>query len=60
MSFHFNSETEAKAAVYDACILLLNGERSGGIPLHATTVQDLQNICWRISNFMSLEDTPFH
>jgi hypothetical protein len=49
MAFHYRSDAEARAAIYDAALLLLEADHAIGV-LDLPTVQRLSDVCHRIAN----------
>lgn len=57
MAFHFHNEAEAKAAIYDAAMLLLEADHHLGV-LDLPSVQRLGDVCHRIANGQPVSSSP--
>lgn len=58
MAFHFHSTKEARAAIYDAAMLLLRADAAIALPISPQTVRELGDICWRIEYDRKLSKSP--
>lgn len=58
MAFHYANKEEAKAALYDAAMVLLEADPHLGLPFRLTTVSDLSDLCHRIANGQPISKSP--
>lgn len=58
MAFHFDSPEVARAAIYDAAMLILQADHAIALPVRLGTVADLSEVCRRISEGEKLSRSP--
>lgn len=58
MAFHYHSTEEARAAIYDAAMLLLQADAKVALPINIQTIKELGEICWRIEHGEKLSKSP--
>jgi hypothetical protein len=59
MVFHYRSEEEARAAIYDAAMLILQADIQIALPIGSLTVSELSEVCRRIESGAKLSRSPF-
>ena len=57
MAFHYQDADEARAAIYDAALLLLEADHHLGV-LDLPTVQQLSRVCHRIAHGEPVSKSP--
>lgn len=58
MAFHFDSPASARAAVYDAALLILQADHAIALPIGLGTVAELSEVCRRIEAGEKLSRSP--
>lgn len=58
MAFHYGSPEEARAALYDAALVLLEADPQIGLPFSLGTITDLSNLCRRIADGQQISRSP--
>jgi hypothetical protein len=58
MAFHFDSPESAKAAIYDAALLILQADHAIALPIGLSTVVELSEVCRRIEVGEKLSRSP--
>lgn len=58
MAFHYRSTDEARAALYDAAMLLLQADPQIGLPFSLGTITDLSNLARRIADGQPVSRSP--
>lgn len=50
MAFHFESKDKARAAIYDAALLLLQADAQLALPIGKQTLKELRLLCRQIEH----------
>ena len=58
MTFHYRSTEEARAALYDAAMLLLQADPQIGLPFSPGTITDLSTLVRRIADGQRVSQSP--
>lgn len=58
MAFSYRSTDEARAALYDAAMVLLQADPLIGLPFSLGTITDLSNLCRRIADGQPVSKSP--
>lgn len=58
MAFHYKTKEEARAAIYDAAMLILQADIQIALPIGSLTVSELSEVCRRIESGAKLSRSP--
>ena len=58
MAFHFESKDKARAALYDAALLILQADAAIALPVTKTTIEELSKLCRMIENGYRISRSP--
>jgi hypothetical protein len=58
MDFHFESKDKARAALYDAALLILQADAALALPVTKTTIEELSKLCCIIENGYRISRSP--
>jgi hypothetical protein len=58
MAFHFQDREAARAALYDAAVLILEADSAVSLPIGPLTVADLSELCRRVQKGEPLSRSP--
>lgn len=58
MAFHFHDKEAARAAIYDAALLLLQVDAAVSLPIGPLTIADLSELCRRVQEGKPLSRSP--
>ena len=58
MAFHYKSKEEARAAIYDAAMLILQADTNLALPIGPVTVAELSELCRKIELGASISGSP--
>lgn len=59
MAFHNKSKEEARAAIYDATLLILRAQHEIALPIGLVTVMELSELCRKIESGKPISGSPF-
>jgi hypothetical protein len=59
MAFHYKSKEEARAAIYDAAMLILQAQHEIVLPIGLVTVTELSELCRKIKSGAPISGSPF-
>ncbi len=59
MAFHYKSKEEARAAIYDAALLILQADTNLALPIGPVTIQELSELCRKIESGAPISGSPF-
>jgi hypothetical protein len=59
MAFHYKSKEEARAAIYDAAMLILRAQHEIVLPIGLSTVTELSELCRKIESGAPISGSPF-
>jgi hypothetical protein len=58
MAFHYKSKEEARAAIYDAAMLILQADANLVLPIGPFTIQELSELCRKIESGAPISGSP--
>lgn len=59
MAFHYKSKEEARAAIYDAAMLILQARHQIVLPIGLVTVTELGELCRKVESGEPISGSPF-